>query len=351
VVIIASSTSSMSDDAGENTNFWNDRSVLVAGGAGFIGGHLVQRLLALEARVTVADNLENESGSQLVNKAADSLRIDLADARSCQMACKDADVVYNAAAKVAGVSYNSAHSGEMFHRNALVNLNMLEAARKNDVDRYVVFSSACVYKRDVEVPTVEDDGFLGDPEPSNFGYGWAKRMAEVQARAYASEYGMKISIIRPYNTYGPRDHFDESTSHVIPSLIRKIISDPGELVVWGTGQQKRSFVYVSDLVQGLILSPEHYPRPDPINIGSDEEVSIRELAELIMTLSDKQKPVQYDVTKPEGQLRRSPSLEKARRLLGYSPRAKLREGLKLTIDWYTQQIKRPESLAPKARLR
>jgi len=351
VVIIASSTSSMSDDAGESSNFWNDRSVLVAGGAGFIGGHLVQRILELGARVTVADNLENESGSNLWNKTADSLKIDLADARSCQIACKDAEVVYNAAAKVAGVSYNSAHSGEMFHRNALVNLNMLEAARKNDVDCYVVFSSACVYKRDVAVPTVEEDGFLGDPDPSNFGYGWAKRLAEIQARSYASEYGMKISIIRPYNTYGPRDHFDESTSHVIPSLVRKIISDPGELVVWGTGQQKRSFVYVSDLVQGLILSPELYPKPDPINIGSDEEVSIRELAELIMTLSGRQKPVRYDVTKPEGQLRRCPDLAKAKRLLGYSPKVKLRQGLKLTVDWYTQQIKRPESLAPKAQFR
>lgn len=341
----------MSDATGENTDFWNERSVLVAGGAGFIGGHLVQCLLGLGARVTVADNLENESGSHLVNKTADSLKIDLADARSCQIACKDADVVYNAAAKVAGVSYNSTHSGEMFHRNALVNLNMLEAARKSDVDRYVVFSSACVYKRDVAVPTVEEDGFLGDPEPSNFGYGWAKRLAEIQARSYASEYGMKISIIRPYNTYGPRDHFDESTSHVIPSLMRKIISDPGELVVWGTGQQKRSFVYVSDLIQGLVLSPEHYPKPDPINIGSDEEVSIREVAELIMTLSAKRKPVRYDVTKPEGQLRRCPSLEKAKRLLGYVPRVSLRQGLKLTIDWYTQQIKRPESLAPKVQLR
>ena len=351
MVIIASSTSSMSDEAVENSDFWKNRRVLVAGGAGFIGGHLVERLLDLGARVTVADNLENESGSRLLNKTADLLKLDLADARSCQIATKDAEVVYNAAAKVAGVSYNSTHPGEMFHRNALVNLNMLEAARKNDVDRFVVFSSACVYKRDVSVPTVEDDGFLGDPEPSNFGYGWAKRMAEIQARSYASEYGMKLSIIRPYNTYGPRDHFDESTSHVIPSLMRKIISDPGELVVWGTGQQKRSFVYVSDLVQGLILSPEHYPTPDPINIGSDEEVSIRELAELIMTLSGEQKPVRYDVTKPEGQLRRCPDLGKAKRLLGYSPHVKLRQGLKLTLDWYTQQIKRRETLAPKVQLR
>ena len=341
----------MSEDAGENNSFWKNRSVLVAGGAGFIGGHLVQRLLELGARVTVADNLDNDSGSRLLNKTADLLKIDLSDAKSCQIASKDAEVVYNAAAKVAGVSYNSAHPGEMFHRNALVNLNMLEAARKNDIDRFVVFSSACVYKRDVSVPTVEDDGFLGDPELSNFGYGWAKRLAEIQARSYASEYGMKISIIRPYNTYGPRDHFDESTSHVIPSLLRKIISDRGELVVWGTGQQKRSFVYVSDLVQGLILSPEHYPTPDPINIGSDEEVSIRELAELIMALSGKQKPVRYDVTKPEGQLRRCPSLEKAKRLLGYAPQVKLRQGLELTIDWYTQQIRRPETLAPKVQLR
>ena len=336
---------------GENSDFWKNRRVLVAGGAGFIGGHLVHHLLDLGSEVTIADNLENDSGSRIGNTRADFLKSDLADEKFCQVACKDAEVVYNAAAKVAGVGYNTVHPGEMFHRNALINLNMLEAARKSDVDRYVVFSSACVYKRDVDVPTSELDGFLGDPEPTNFGYGWAKRLAEIQARTYASEYGMKISIIRPYNTYGPMDHFDESTSHVIPSLIRKINSSPDELVVWGTGRQKRSFVYVSDLVHGLILSPQRYPMPDPVNIGNDEEVSVGELADMIMTISGKRIPVRYDLTKPEGQLRRCPNLEKAKRLLGYSPQVTLLQGLKLTIDWYARQIKGPQTLAPKAQFR
>ena len=339
----------MPADPGPISKFWRDRSVLVTGGAGFIGSHLVQRLIDLGAKPTVADNLENSWESRIPSSVR-FLRSNLLDQKACQVACKDVDTIYNAAAKVAGVGYNSAHPGEMFHKNAQINLNMLEAARMSDAEQYVALSSACVYKRDVTVPTLEEDGFLDDPEPTNFGYGWAKRMAEVQARAYASEYGMKISIIRPYNTYGPWDHFDES-GHVIPTLIRKVNSGIDELVVWGSGQQRRSFVYVSDLVEGLALSPEKYPVPDPINIGNEEETQISQLVDMIMSISGKRIPVRYDRTKPEGQLRRRPELGKAKKLLGYTPKVPLAQGLRLTIEWYTRQIKGSEAPTPKIQTR
>lgn len=334
-----------------STSFWTQKKVLVTGGAGFIGGHLVERLLSLGAHVTVADNIDRSSKSRPNDDRVRLLKVDLSGPNACEQACEDVDVVFNGAAKVAGVGYNSAHPGEMFHQNALINLNMLEAARKKDVGRYVVFSSACVYQHDVPIPTAEENGFIGDPEPTNFGYGWAKRLAEVQARAYASEYGMRVSIIRPYNSYGPWDHFEDSAGHVIPSLIRKINSDPRELVVWGSGGQRRSFVYVSDLVEGLVLSPERYPVAEPINIGTDEETTISDLVDSIMKISGKHIPVKYDLTKPEGQLRRRPDLSKAKRLLGYSPKVTLKEGLGLTLQWYGKHIKGIEAPVPSARPR
>jgi nucleoside-diphosphate-sugar epimerase len=337
----------MSRDDTIKGNFWEDRRVLVAGGAGFIGSHLVDRLVKAGSNVKVVDSLENGSAPNLPSGKIGFLQGDLLEPRICKVACEDVDIVYNVAARVAGVGYNVEHPAEMFYRNAMISLNMLEAARTRDVSQFVVVSSACVYERDPPVPTPEGHGFVGDPEPTNLGYGWAKRFAEVQARVYAAEYGMKISIVRPYNAYGPRDHFDPSKAHVIPSLIHKIFSGLNELAVWGNGHQKRSFVYVSDVVEGLILAAERYPVPDPINIGSNEEVSIAELVEMIMKIGAKRLRVKFDESKPVGQSRRSPDLQKARRLLGYSPEVSLHEGLSRTIEWYLSYVQDGSSLGGK----
>ena len=320
-----------------SNNFWRDKLVLVPGGAGFIGSHLVESLVQQHARVRVVDNLENGSRLNLPAEA-DLVTDDLFDFRACEAACKGIDMVINAAARVAGVGYNVQHPGEMFYKNAQLNLNMLEAARRQDVDRYVVVSSACVYERTPPIPTPETHGFIGDPEPTNLGYGWAKRVAEVQARVYAEEYGMRISIVRPYNTYGPRDHFETDKGHVIPTLIQKVYSGASELIVWGDGSQKRSFLFVSDLVQGLVLAAEHYPIADPVNIGNDEEVSIAELVRIILEASGRELAVRFDPLKPSGQLRRCPNLDKARRILGYSPKVGIREGVRKTIHWYQEHM-------------
>ena len=324
-----------------SASFWKDKMVLVPGGAGFIGSHLIENLLRLHAEVRVIDNLENGSKSNLPAQT-ELIANDLFDMSACEAACEGIDIIINSAAKVAGVGYNVQHPGEMFYRNAQLNLNMLEAARRHDVDRYVVISSACVYERTPPIPTPESHGFVGDPEPTNFGYGWAKRVAEVQARAYADEYGMKISIVRPYNTYGPRDHFETDQSHVIPTLIRKVYSGANQLVVWGDGSQKRSFVFVSDLVQGLLLTAERYPIADPINIGNDEEVSIGNLVQLILKASGKQLAVLFDPSKPSGQLRRCPDLQRAKDRLGYSPRVSTRDGVRRTVEWYRDNIMQPK---------
>ncbi len=318
----------------KHEQFWRGRDVLVTGGAGFIGSHLAESLDRKGARVRVLDNFESGSQSNLAGFQSDFRRGDLLDRDTCEESCDGIDVVFNLAAKVAGVGYNVGHQADMFYRNSVLNLNMLEAARRKDVDRYVVVSSACVYEREAPVPTVEEDGFTGDPEPTNLGYGWAKRLAEVQARVYADQYGMKISIVRPYNTYGPRDHFDDANGHVIPTLIRKVWTADKEVNVWGNGQQRRSFVYVDDLVRGLLLSPELHPVPDPVNIGSDEEASSGEVVKTLIRISGKQLQLRFDESKPSGQNRRLPDLSKARKLLGYSPKVSLEEGLANTVRWY-----------------
>ena len=229
----------------------------------------------------------------------------------------------------------------MFHFNSQIGLNMLEAARQADVERYLVVSSACVYPRESSIPTPESEGFIGDPEPTNWGYGWSKRFLEVQAKAYASQYGMKIGIVRPYNTYGPRDHFTLEEAHVIPSLIRRIVSGEDPLTVWGSGKQTRSFIYVNDLVRGMLLASEKYAIPDPINIGSEEEVTIKQLVEIITHEAARKPLVLFDSTKPEGQLRRQPDLTKAKEILGFEHETSTKDGIRETVQWYlTERIQK-----------
>jgi GDP-L-fucose synthase len=209
----------------------------------------------------------------------------------------------------------------------------MEAARKKNVERFLYVSTVGVYPGDCRIPTPEEDGFLADPEGSSYGYGWAKRMGEIQAKCYADEYGMKIAIIRPWNVYGPRDDFNLATAPVVPSLILKVL-EQDEIEVWGTGEQTRTFTYVEDFVQGAMLAVERYSEPDPLNIGSNEEVSIKDLLTMIIKLTGRDIKVSFDVTKPSGAPRRCPNISKAKKVVGYEPRFSTEEGLKRTIEWY-----------------
>ena len=216
---------------------------------------------------------------------------------------------------------------------------MLDAARKSSIERYQYISSTCVYPREASIPTPEDEGMLGDPEPSNLGYGWAKRVGELQAKMHAKEFGMKVSIIRPMNAYGPRDDFDPETSHVIPALIRKIINAKTEVSIWGSGNQTRAFVYVDDVARGMLMTLEKLTIPDPINIGTNEEIKIKDLVSTIVDITERDDlQIKYDTTKPEGQLRKTADTKKAEELIQYKPKYSLEEGLKHTIDWYRSSI-------------
>lgn len=312
-------------------SFWKDKRVLVTGGTGFIGSHLVDRLLVEGAVVRVCGRSRSCRGE------VEYLRGNLMSRAFSQRACEGQEAVFHLAAKVAGVGYNSNHSGTILYDNASVGLNILDAAVSCGVERILLASSACVYSRDSVVPTPETDGFIGNPEPTNLGYGWAKRFLEVQALCYTTQYPIKIALPRLYNAYGPRDDFSWETSHVIPALIRKVVEGGDTVKVWGDGSQTRSFLYVSDFLEGLMLTLERYPECDPVNIGSEEEVTILGLINLIIKIVGSQAHVEFERDKPRGQPRRIGDYSKARELLGFKPRVGLSEGIGRTISWYRDQ--------------
>ena len=319
-------------------NFYKDKNVLVTGGNGFVGSFVVERLLKEGANVSVVSRTQKKFLSHVENDVK-FVKGDLLNRDDALKACKDQDFVFHLASKVAGIGYNIEHSGTMMTENSIMSLNMLDAARKSNVERYQYISSTCVYPREASIPTPEGEGMLGDPELSNLGYGWAKRVGELQAKMYAKEFGMKVSIIRPMNAYGPRDDFDPETSHVIPALIRKIINAKTEVSIWGSGNQTRSFVYVDDVARGMLIALEKLTAPDPINIGTDEEIKIKDLVSMIVNITGMNDlQIKYDKTKPEGQLRKTADTKKAEELIQYKPKYSLEEGLKHTIDWYRSSI-------------
>lgn len=317
-------------------SFWNGKKVLVTGGAGFIGSHVVEKLVAKGAKVTVLDTLQNGSKKNLkavIDKIV-LLKGDCTNLSDALNACKDQDIVMNIAARVGGIEFNRTHQATMLRDNLLIGTVMIEAARKANVERFLAVSSACVYPRQCSIPTPENEGFIDEPEPTNGGYGWAKRMSEKLAEYYSEEFGMKVAIVRPYNCYGPRDHFDPEVSHVIPALIKRVFDGENPVNVWGNGKQTRAFLYVEDMAEGMIKAIEKYPVADPINLGTDDETSIKELINKIIKFSGIKTKVKFDTTKPNGSPRRNSDNKKAIKKTGFIAKTSLDEGLQRTIEWY-----------------
>ncbi len=319
-------------------NFWQKKKVLITGGTGFIGSHVVEKLVERGARVTVLDNLQNGKIKNIsyLKKTVRFIKGNCADSKVALSACKNQEVVMNLAARVGGIEYNRTHHATMLRDNLTIVTTMIESARLAHVERFLAISSACVYPRECMVPTPETEGFISEPEPTNGGYGWAKRMAEILGKYYAEEFDMHVAIVRPYNCYGPRDHFDPQTSHVIPALIKRVFDGEDPLTVWGSGKQTRAFLYVEDLAYGMIEAIERYPVPDPVNLGTDEEVTIKELVEMIVKISGKKPKIKFDASKPDGSPRRNSDNSKAKEKIGFIAKTKLYDGLIKTIHWYKQ---------------
>jgi nucleoside-diphosphate-sugar epimerase len=320
--------------------YWTDKRVLVAGGAGFMGSYLVELLVDDGAVVTVADNLSRgriENLSAVTDKISFK-NIDLRYLSRCEQICRGQDIVLNLAAPAFGVEYSMTHHGEMLTDVTTIGFNLLEAARRQNIRRFLVVSSSCVYPDDAAVPTKENEAIRGAPETVNLGYGWGKRMVEMQGQYYAKEYNMEIAIARPFNAYGPRESFDPSKAHVMPTLIQKVLRGDDPIIVWGSGNQTRSFVHGRDSALALKLIAEHYAVADPVNVGHDRETTIRELIESILKATGRNPKVVFDTTKPEGAKRKSADVNKLREVTGgFTPQITLDEGLEEMISYFRDE--------------
>lgn len=319
-------------------NYWQNRSVVITGGAGFIGAHLTRRLVSLGANVRVITRTPQTPALMDVAEKINRTVIDLAVPNATNTALFTSDeTVFHLASRVAGIQFNNAHPLDMYLTNIRINTTVLSAAGSAQVKKFIAVSSACVYPRFAPLPITETSGFIDEPEPTNSGYGWAKRMLEVGTGLLYREHHIPSVIVRPFNAYGPGQTTDPAISHVIPSLISRVLQNENPLTVWGTGNQIRSFLFVADLVDGLLLAAEKIDDPDPINLGGDEQVTIRELATVIAEEAKKPLTLLFDTAKPDGQPKRVCDTTKAEKRLGFRAKTSLRAGLHETVLWHQKQ--------------
>jgi GDP-L-fucose synthase len=321
------------------SDHWRGKKVLVTGGSGFIGSHVVDRLVSLGAQVTATVFQDPENLSNL-DHVKDRIRmrvVDLTRLDDCMEACEGQEIVFSIAHADGSVAFKKNRPAYILRQNMLITLNMLEAASRNRVERFLVTSSAEVYPHDSPVPTPEEEAFTKSDRLSD-GYTWSKRMSELAARIWTHEHSIQIAIARPNNIYGPRDYFDEGKGRVIPMFIKNAVEEDKPIVIWGNGDAIRSFLYVEDLARGLVDLVEKYPECDAVNFGGDEEITLRELAELVLRLSGSRVKVICDTTKPAGAPKRTTDISKAQQILGFRPSISLETGLSRTLEAYKKQV-------------
>jgi len=310
-------------------DFWRNKKILVTGGGGFLGGHLIKQL--------------KERGVKKENIFIPFLGdYDLRKREDCLKVVKGKNIIIHLAGVVGGIGFNREHPGKLFFDNAAMALNILEAARLKGVEKFVGIGSVCAYPKFTPVPFKEKDLWLGYPEEINAPYGLAKKFMLVQSQAYKAEYGLNAIHLLMLNLYGPGDNFDPKSSHVIAALIRKIYEakrdNKNYIEVWGTGKPTREFLYVGDGVEGIILATEKYDKSEPVNLGSGTEISIKNLVELICKLMNFKGEIYWDTSKPDGQPRRCLDVSRAEKEFGFVAKTDFEEGLKETIKWYLKKI-------------
>jgi len=312
--------------------FFSGKKILLTGGAGFLGGPVIARLVERGA----------EPGNIFVPEFPE---YDLRTPEACSKVVSGREIVIHLAANAGGIGWNRAHPGALFYDNAVMGVHLMEEARKAGVRKYVQIGTVCAYPfQPPRIPFREDDLWEGYPEPTNAPYGIAKKMLMVMAQAYRQEYGFNAIYVLPVNLYGPRDHFFEpEKSHVIPALIQKFVdareAGAEQVTVWGSGFYQgipvsREFLYVDDAAEGIVLATERYDKPEPVNIGAGREIPINDLIELIRRLTGFKGKVVRDLTRPDGQPRRCLDTTRAREEFGFVARTSFEDGLRRTIEWY-----------------
>jgi len=309
------------------SSFFGDRSIVVTGGAGFLGSYVIERLQRRGCKNILVPKIEDYDLVQMNNIVR-------------MYSDMKPDIVIHLAAVVGGIGANREHPGEFFYKNLMMGVQLIEQGRLNNIEKFIAIGTICAYPKFTPVPFMEEDLWEGYPEETNAPYGLAKKMLLVQSQSYRAEYGFNSIFLLPVNLYGPGDNFDPASSHVIPALIKKCVDaievGADHIECWGTGNVSREFIYAADAAEGILLATEHYNGSEPVNIGAGFEITIKELAEKIVRLTGFGGEIRWDPSKPDGQPRRCLDTSRAKKLFGFEAKIKFEEGLKATIEWYKQ---------------
>lgn len=307
---------------------WNNKSVMVTGGAGFLGSCVVEKL-----RRRGCNRIFVPRSKEFDLRQRDDIQRAIAES--------EPDLIIHLAARVGGIGANQVHAAEFFYDNLMMGVQLMHEAWQLGVGKFVAVGTVCAYPKFTPVPFTEDDLWIGYPEETNAPYGLAKKMLLVQSEAYRQQYGFNSIFLLPVNLYGPGDNFDLESSHVIPALIRKCLEakDQGhdQIILWGDGTPTREFVYVEDAAEGILMASEGYNESKPVNIGTGMEVSIKELSDMIARLTGFTGEFVWDTTKPNGQPRRQLDTRRAEEQFGFKATVGFEEGLMLTIEWYERE--------------
>lgn len=305
---------------------WKEKTVLVTGGHGFLGTYVIKEL-------------EKRSPNRII--APTSNELDLRNFENCKKAVQNVDVVFHLAGKGGGIGVMREKPAEIFFDNIMMGTQLMHQAKEAGVEKFIGLGTVCSYPKFSPIPFSEESLWNGYPEETNAAYGIAKKMMLVQAEAYRQQYGFKSIVLFPTNIYGPNDDFNPSTSHVIPGIILKVYNakknNSDSITLWGDGSPSRDFLYVEDAARGIALAAERYDDVLPINLGSEEEITIKDLANIICKIMDFSGKINWDFSKPNGQPRRCVSNKRAEEKFGFKPEISLKNGLKRTIDWFISQ--------------
>ena len=318
------------------SGFWKDKRVILTGGAGFLGSFVTEKLKQNGATDIFIPHIEDYNlvdPNDIRRLYADTLKgVDRKNV-----------VVIHLAANVGGIGANREHPADFFYDNLMMGVELMHQAYKNEVGKFTAIGTVCAYPKFTPVPFKEEDLWMGYPEETNAPYGLAKKMMLVQAQAYRQQYGFNAIFLLPVNLYGPRDNFNLQSSHVIPALIRKAIeaTERGdkELAVWGDGSPTREFLYVEDAANAIVAAAEKYNGPEPVNLGSGYEISIKNLAELIVRLTGFKGRLAWQTDKPNGQPRRGLDVTRAKEYFGWQAQVPFEEGMRRTIEWFKENRK------------